>query len=106
MAFAPQQDWSAYDELTRAEHAEWIRSLSPQDRFSLYEDMFNLIWQARDKRADLDRLDQWRWEQKLAARMRQVEAFTKLDQLRRERAAASNGADVMIPVQSQCASGP
>jgi hypothetical protein len=90
MAFAPKHDWSAYEELTRAEHAEWLRGLSLQERFTLYSDMFNLISSTRDNRADHDRLERWHWQQKLAARMRQVEAFTKLDQMRSERAAANN----------------
>jgi hypothetical protein len=90
MAFAPQQIWSTYEGITRPEHADWVRALSPQERFSLYEDMFNMIWTSRDARGDWDRLDRWRWEQKLATRIRQVEAFSKLDQFRRERAAANN----------------
>jgi hypothetical protein len=89
MPFAPQHDWSTYEALTRAENAIWIRALSPLDRFHLYEDMFNLIWASRQMPGDWDRLDHWRWQQKRAERMRQVEAFTKLDQFRRERAAAN-----------------
>jgi hypothetical protein len=90
MGFAPQQNWAAYEKLTRADHAAWLRSLTPQDRFALYSDMFNVIRAARDSRIDQDRLDRWLWKQKVAARMRQVEAFTKLDQWRSERAAANN----------------
>jgi hypothetical protein len=90
MTFAPRQDWSVYESLTHAEHGEWLRRLSPQDRFALYADMFNLIRNSRDPHADWASVDQWHWEQKLAARMRQVEAFTKLDQLRSERAASNN----------------
>jgi hypothetical protein len=84
MVFAPQQDWSSYESLTRADHCEWLRGLSPQDRFAIYTDMFDLIWNSRDPNTDSDQLEQWHWEKKLAARMQQVEAFTKLDQLRSE----------------------
>ena len=90
MAFAPQQDWSVYESLTHAEYGEWLRGLSPQDRFALYSDMFNLIQSSREAGGDWDRLEKWHWEQKLAARMRQVEAFSKLDQWQRERAASNN----------------
>jgi hypothetical protein len=90
MGVAPQQNWPAYEALTRAEQAEWIRTLSPQDRFAIYEDLFNMIWTTRDAHGDWDRLDRWHWQEKLAVRMRQVEAFNKLDQFRRERAAANN----------------
>ena len=90
MVIAPQHDWSIYELLTRAEHRDWLRGLSPQERFALCAHMFNMIHYSRDPQADWDELDQWHWEQKLAARMRQVEAFTKLDQFRSERAAANN----------------
>jgi hypothetical protein len=84
----PRQDWAFYEALTRKENARWLRSLSLSDRFTLYEDLFNVIWTARRQVGHSDRLDRWSWEQKLATRRRLVDAFTKLDQFRRERAAA------------------
>jgi hypothetical protein len=90
MVIAPQQNWALYESLTRSEHEKWLRELSPEDRFAIYKDLFNMIWNARDEKRDCERLDQWFWERKLAARMRQVEAYRKLDQFCRERAAANH----------------
>jgi hypothetical protein len=90
MVTAPQQNWSMYESLSRKENAEWIRSLSPTERFVIYSGLFNAVWAARRDPEEVERLERWRWEQKLAQRMRAVEAFEKLDELRRERSAANN----------------
>jgi hypothetical protein len=82
MLDAPRQDWRAYEERTRAGNVAWLRALTAQDRFALYCDLFDLIHQSRDPRVDLDRLEQRRWQQKLAARQRVVEAYRRLDEWR------------------------
>ena len=79
MIDAPRQDWKAYEQRTREFDIEWLRSLSPADRFALYCDIFNLIRQGRDPKADEERLEELRWQQKLAARQCAVEAFQRLD---------------------------
>jgi hypothetical protein len=90
MAVLPQHDWSYYEARLGESDAAWLRSLSIGDRFSLYEDLFNILWTARRKMpGDWARLDQYHWEEKVALRRRTVEAFSKLDQARRERAAAN-----------------
>ena len=90
MITASRQDWSKYETLLRKENEAWFRGMTPQERFAIYEDLFNVIWNGRRDAQDSGRLDQWRWDQKLAQRARMIDAFTKLDQVRRERAAASN----------------
>jgi hypothetical protein len=79
-----------YESPARKENAEWIRSLSPEERFAIYEGLFDLIWTAQRDPQETERLEHWRWELKVAQRLRAVEAFAKLDQIRRERAAANN----------------
>lgn len=90
MLTAPQQNWSMYEALARKENREWIRGMSPEERFAIYEGLFNLIWTARRDPQEAERLDRWQWKQKLGQRLRAAEAFAKLDQIRRERAAANN----------------
>jgi hypothetical protein len=90
MVSPPKQNWSLYEAWTRQHDVDWLRGLSLQDRFAIYEDLFNVIWTARGNSSDWARLDRRSWHQKLAIRLRQVEAFSKLDQLYRERAAANN----------------
>jgi hypothetical protein len=90
MLSAPQQDWSMYESRTREENAEWIRGLSPNERFAIYESLFNALWAVPRGAEENERLDRRRWEQKLAQRLRAVDAFSKMDQIRSERAAATN----------------
>lgn len=62
--------------------------MTPEEKFAIYADMFNIYWAARQNvSGDWERLDEHRWQEKLAIRQRMVEAFTKLDEWRRERAA-------------------
>jgi hypothetical protein len=79
-----------YEAITARENAEWIRSLTSQERFAIYADLFDVIWSARQTLGDWEQLECWQWDQKLAHRLRMVEAFSKLDEFRRERAAANN----------------
>jgi hypothetical protein len=91
MLDAPQHDWSFYDAKTRASHAEWNRRMSITERFDLYVSLFNTIWNARQNLArDSKRLDDQRWQEKLAMRDRMVDAFHKLDEIRRERSASND----------------
>jgi hypothetical protein len=90
MADVPQQDWAAYEARTAESDAAWIRGLTPEDRFALYADLFRIIWGARRGPGDWERLDRWHWDQKLATRLRLVDAFRKLDEVRRARTAASS----------------
>ena len=87
----PQQDWSYYESRKRDADAQWLRSLTADDRMTLYEDMFNVIESARKEvGGDWERLDRWHWEQKIALRQQMVAAFTKLDELQREHAASND----------------
>jgi hypothetical protein len=81
MLDAPRQNWQIYEAKTRSADALWLRDLTPNERFALYCDMFDLIHESRDPTANWERLDQWRWRQKLAARRQVVEAFHKMDAL-------------------------
>ena len=90
MLDAPKQNWRAYDDLTRRDQADWVRSLSLQDRFAIYDDLFNMIWLGRQNAGDWERLEKSRWKEKVARRLELVRAFVKLDQLYGERATANN----------------
>src|SRR3954447_9129454 len=91
MLDAPQHDWSIYEAKTRDSDAAWIRGLSMKERFDLYASMFNTFWNARQSLpGDWERLDKQRWQEKLTMRRRMVDAFHKLDELRRERSASND----------------
>jgi hypothetical protein len=86
-----QQDWATYEALAAESDKAWLRALMPQDKFAIYNDLFTILWNAR-REGDWERLEAWAWEQKLAMRLKFVEAFRKRDELLRKREAAG-GAD-------------
>ena len=88
MLDAPRQNWTAYADRVKPIDAAWLRALTCAERFDLYADMFKMVLQSSDQRKDQSRLEQWSWEQKVAARRRQLNAYNALDKLKRERAAA------------------
>lgn len=90
MEDVPQQDWAAYEALTAESDAAWLRGLTLCDRFALYAELFDVVWNARGSQGNWERLDRWNWDQKLATRLRLVEAYRKLDDRHRERFAANN----------------
>jgi hypothetical protein len=81
---APKQDWPMLERLSRSTDAAWIRGLTPADRFAIYADLFDLIWQARRDPGEWKRLEDWHWKHKLATRLRMVDAFNKLDRIGHE----------------------
>jgi hypothetical protein len=90
MPIAPQQDWQLYEDATRESDAQWSRQLTPDERFAIYRDFFNVTHIAKRRRQNGDRIDRWSWGEKLALRRRMVEAFSKLDEIQRERSAAKD----------------
>jgi hypothetical protein len=77
MTEVPQQDWAAYEALAAASDTVALRNLTPVDRFALYEDLFDLIWDVRRGLGDWEKLERWSWEQKLALRRQFVQAWHK-----------------------------
>jgi hypothetical protein len=90
MGIAPQHDWNLYADRTRESEAHWARQLTPQQRFDVYRDFFNVVHAAKQISGDSQPGDQWSWRQKLALRRRMVDAFTKLDGVRLERSATND----------------
>jgi hypothetical protein len=84
MIDAPQQDWPAYERRSRQADAAWYRSLTPSQRFALYEDLYRIVMAGRQGPGDWSRLETWQWREKVARRLKEVEAYRKLDELRRE----------------------
>jgi hypothetical protein len=88
MLTPPQQDWSFYEAVTRPHEAKWLRSLTPEQSFQIYADLYQFIFEARRRRRDWSKLETWHWQQKLETRQRMVEAFRQLDQIRHDRRTA------------------
>jgi hypothetical protein len=87
MSDTPQRDWAYFETISREYRIARLRNMSPEEKFVVYADMYNTIWNARQKLSlDRKRLDASRWEQKRAIRVRLAEAFAKLDELNRVRA--------------------
>jgi hypothetical protein len=90
MLTPPQQDWVYYEAVTRPHDTEWLRSLTIAQRFQIYADLYQFIFDARRGRADWAQLEDWHWQQKLKIRLRMVEAFAERDRLRHDRRAADD----------------
>jgi hypothetical protein len=91
MLDTPQHDWSYYEAITRESDAALTREMSTNERFDLYASLFNTIWNARRQLpGDWERIDNQRWQEKLALRTRMVKAFHQLDEFRRERSASNH----------------
>jgi hypothetical protein len=86
MTDAPRQNWATYADRANATEEAWLRGLTVTQRFEMYADLFSILIESRDDRRDEERLENWRGNRKSAARLREVQAFTKLHDFRRERA--------------------
>ncbi|MGD9635819.1 MAG: hypothetical protein AB7U97_21230 [Pirellulales bacterium] len=88
---APQQNWAYVEDRLRAHDAKWLRALSVEERFVLYQDLFQVLRSARQHLpGDWKRLEQHQWEEKLVLRQRFLDAISKLDQWRSEQTAANH----------------
>lgn len=83
MSFAPQQNWTAYQALTKESDRQYARGLSVEQRFALYEDLFAIVCCRRDPTAGGDHAEQRRWAEKLALRRRLNDIYLTADQRRR-----------------------
>jgi hypothetical protein len=83
MSFAPQQNWDLYRSLTEKHQRDYLRNLTVDQRFHLYQDMYRIVCHGRDK-DEWRRLEQRRWERKLALRLRMIKAFAAMDKLKRD----------------------
>jgi hypothetical protein len=89
MLDAPRQDWELYRKLTMPYDIAWQRSLTPEQKFAIYQGLYRIAM-SRTGPGDWAALDARQWQEKLARRMKEVEAYRKLDELRRERSAGSD----------------
>ena len=85
MLDAPQQDWAAYERRAAAADAAWNQNVTPDKRIALVADMFRMVWNSPRDPVERERLEAWRWRAKVARRLTEVDAYRKLDELRRER---------------------
>jgi hypothetical protein len=90
MLTPPQQNWDLYDEKCREEHVRWLRNLTPAAAMALYESFHSAASSQRGDSAGLERLEERRWEEKLAIRRAMCATFRKLDWIRRERRHSQN----------------
>jgi hypothetical protein len=80
MIDAPQQDWAAYDAAVRPIELERLRRMTPAERFSVYASLHHLLTEGRMGTKDWEKMEAWRWQNKLRLRERMVRAYRKLDE--------------------------
>ncbi len=84
MLDAPKHNWNLYEEACRPAHIAWLRNLTPDDALALYEEFHFLVADQAGDDPGLARLENLRWEEKLAIRRRMVTGFIALDRIRSE----------------------
>jgi len=74
-----RHDWNAYRQRCSALHAQWLRSLTAEESIVLYQALHRLARAQADDSPGWQRLQQKRWEEKVAVRRRLHAAFARLD---------------------------
>lgn len=74
-----RHDWNFYEQRCQTQHARWLRSLTPEESFVLYQELHRLTRAQADGSPGWQRLQEKRWEEKVAIRHKLHEAFARLD---------------------------
>ena len=72
----PQRiNWHAGEQHTLAAHTEWLQSLSIAESFQLYYNLMRLALSQRDDSEGWRRLEEMRFQEKLALRKKMIRAL-------------------------------
>jgi hypothetical protein len=86
-AFAPRECWHRFEALAgervRASDATWAGALSPAERLAVADDLFVTVRDVRLAAGDWQQVEDRAWEATLAARIREITAFRRLDEATR-----------------------
>jgi len=86
-AVAPRDRWQLFETLAgarvRASDAKWAGALSPAQRLAVADDLFATVRAVRLAAGDWQQVDDRAWEATLAARIHDVAAFRRLDEVNR-----------------------
>lgn len=72
-----------YGTQVRGSDASWALGLSPAERLAVVDDLLGTIQAARIAAGDWQQVDDRAWRETLSDRIRQVEAFQRLDEASR-----------------------
>jgi hypothetical protein len=86
-AFAPRERWHRFEALAgervRDSDATWAGALSPAERLAVADDLFVTVRDVRLAAGDWQQVDDRAWEATLTARIHDVAAFRRLDEVNR-----------------------
>jgi hypothetical protein len=86
-AFAPRERWHRFEALAgervRASDAAWAEALSPAQRLAVADDLFVTVRDVRRAAGDWQEIDDRAWEATLAARIFELAAFRRFDEVNR-----------------------
>ncbi len=86
-AFAHLGRWHRFEALAkervRASDATWAGALSPAERLAVADDLFVTVRDVGLAAGDWQQVEQRAWEATLAARIREITAFRRLDEATR-----------------------
>ena len=81
---------SSYERLVQEEHAKYLRALSTEETLDLYGDMYQLALEMQGRDSEPLVRTPKQWAGKVARRKRALNAFLRLDELRRNGASATS----------------
>lgn len=86
-ALVPRDRWQLFETLAgarvRSSDASWAGALSPRERLAVADDLFATVRAVRLAVGDWQQIDDRAWEATLAARIHDVAAFRRLDEVNR-----------------------
>jgi hypothetical protein len=83
--FAPRHPQPEHVEKIHQADAAWARNMSVEERFSIYQSLFDFIANSRVGGPEWGPAERLAWNEKLAARMRWVKAFPEYGTPERQR---------------------
>jgi len=77
MAFAPKQDWDAYNAAVSHHEIAKLQEQTPTEKLQRYAHLFDMLHALRPHRTWDDPVEIQRWKEKREIRMRYVNAFIR-----------------------------
>ena len=90
MTFAPKHDWNFYEQSVSAFDRNKAHSRTPEERFSIYEDYFDTLAEAKKGIGNLIAMKKDRLHEKIGLHERMVKAYLAMDKISLGKSTSTN----------------
>jgi hypothetical protein len=80
MSFTPQQNWEAYHASINSDAVAFANSLTPEEKFARYCDLYNLVISLRDGKAEHQRTLSDK-DEKIKLRTRLIKTYQRIQRV-------------------------